>query len=57
MDFEAVRPHRRGGVHRPERWWTGGGGRTEILAAVDIAKASVDRGEGTEITQESMHAS
>jgi hypothetical protein len=32
------------------------GCRTEILAAVDIAKASVDRGEGTEITQESMRA-
>jgi Arc/MetJ-type ribon-helix-helix transcriptional regulator len=30
--------------------------RTEILAAVDIAKASIDRGEGTEITQESMRA-
>jgi Arc/MetJ-type ribon-helix-helix transcriptional regulator len=30
--------------------------RTEILAAVDIAKASVDRGEGVEITQESMRA-
>jgi Arc/MetJ-type ribon-helix-helix transcriptional regulator len=28
--------------------------RTEILAAVDIAKASIDRGEGIEITQESM---
>ncbi len=28
--------------------------RIEILAAVDIAKASIDRGEGTEITQESM---
>ena len=30
--------------------------RSEILAAVDIAKASVDRGEGTEVTQESMRA-
>ena len=30
--------------------------RAEILAAVDIAKASIDRGEGTEITQESMRA-
>ena len=30
--------------------------RTEILAAVDIAKASIDRGDGTEITQESMRA-
>jgi Arc/MetJ-type ribon-helix-helix transcriptional regulator len=30
--------------------------RTEILAAVDIAKASIDRGEGIEITQESMRA-
>ena len=29
--------------------------RAEILAAVDIAKASIDRGEGIEITQESMH--
>ena len=28
--------------------------RTEILAAVDIAKASMDRGEGIKITQESM---
>lgn len=28
--------------------------RTEILAAVDIAKAAIDREEGTEITQESM---
>ena len=28
--------------------------RTEILAAVDIAKASIGRGEGIEITQESM---
>jgi hypothetical protein len=32
------------------------GFRTEILAAIDIAKASVDRGEGTEITRESMRA-
>ena len=30
--------------------------RTDILAAVDIAKASIDRGEGTEVTQESMRA-
>ena len=30
--------------------------RSEILAAVDIAKASIDRGEGTEITQEHMRA-
>ena len=30
--------------------------RTEILAAVDIAKASIDRGEGVEITQSSMRA-
>jgi Arc/MetJ-type ribon-helix-helix transcriptional regulator len=30
--------------------------RTEILAAVDIAKASIDRGEGMEITKESMRA-
>ncbi len=30
--------------------------RTEILAAVDIAKASIDCGEGMEITQESMRA-
>ena len=30
--------------------------RTEILAAVDIAKSSVDRGEGIEITRESMRA-
>jgi Arc/MetJ-type ribon-helix-helix transcriptional regulator len=30
--------------------------RTEILAAVDIAKASIDRSEGIEITQESMRA-
>jgi hypothetical protein len=28
--------------------------RTEILAAVDIAKASIDRGEGIEITRESV---
>jgi Arc/MetJ-type ribon-helix-helix transcriptional regulator len=30
--------------------------RSEILAAVDIAKASIDRGEGTDITRESMRA-
>lgn len=30
--------------------------RAEILAAVDIAKASIDCGEGIEITQESMRA-
>ena len=30
--------------------------RSEILAAVDVAKASIDRGEGTEITQDSMGA-
>jgi Arc/MetJ-type ribon-helix-helix transcriptional regulator len=30
--------------------------RTEILAAVDIAKASIRRGEGIEITQQSMGA-
>jgi Arc/MetJ-type ribon-helix-helix transcriptional regulator len=30
--------------------------RTEILAAVDIAKASIDRGDGMEITRESMRA-
>jgi hypothetical protein len=30
--------------------------RIEILAAVDIAKASINRGEGTGITQESMRA-
>jgi putative addiction module CopG family antidote len=30
--------------------------RAEILAAVDIAKASIDRGEGTEITEDSMCA-
>jgi Arc/MetJ-type ribon-helix-helix transcriptional regulator len=30
--------------------------RSEILAAVDIAKASMDRGEGIEITQVSMRA-
>ena len=30
--------------------------RTEILAAIDIAKASIDRGEGIEITQEFMRA-
>jgi Arc/MetJ-type ribon-helix-helix transcriptional regulator len=30
--------------------------RTEILATVDIAMASIDRGEGAEITQESMRA-
>jgi Arc/MetJ-type ribon-helix-helix transcriptional regulator len=28
--------------------------RAEILAAVDMAKASIDRGEGIEITRESM---
>ena len=28
--------------------------RSEILAAVDIAQASIARGEGTEITRESM---
>jgi Arc/MetJ-type ribon-helix-helix transcriptional regulator len=30
--------------------------RAEILAAVDSAKASIDRGEGSEITLESMRA-
>ena len=30
--------------------------RTEILAAVDLAKAAIDRGEGIEITRESMRA-
>jgi Arc/MetJ-type ribon-helix-helix transcriptional regulator len=30
--------------------------RAEILSAVDIAKASIDRGEGIEITQDSMRA-
>jgi Arc/MetJ-type ribon-helix-helix transcriptional regulator len=30
--------------------------RSEILAAVDIAKAAIDRGEGIEITQESMRS-
>ena len=30
--------------------------RTEILAAVDIARASIRRGESVEITQESMRA-
>ena len=30
--------------------------RSEILAAVDIAKASIDRGEGIEITKETMRA-
>jgi Arc/MetJ-type ribon-helix-helix transcriptional regulator len=30
--------------------------RAEILAAVDIAKASIDRGDGIEITRESMRA-
>jgi Arc/MetJ-type ribon-helix-helix transcriptional regulator len=30
--------------------------RAEIIASVDIAKASIDRGEGAEITRESMLA-
>jgi Arc/MetJ-type ribon-helix-helix transcriptional regulator len=30
--------------------------RSEILDAIDIAKASLDRGEGIEITKESMRA-
>lgn len=30
--------------------------RAEILTAVDIAKASLDRGEGIEITQASMRS-
>ena len=30
--------------------------RTEILAAVDIAKASVDSGEGIDISEQSMRA-
>jgi putative addiction module CopG family antidote len=30
--------------------------RTEILAAVDIAKASIDSGEGIPITRESMRS-
>ena len=30
--------------------------RSEIIAAVDIAKASIDRGEGIEITKETMRA-
>jgi Arc/MetJ-type ribon-helix-helix transcriptional regulator len=29
--------------------------RAEILAAVDTAEASLDRGEGIEITEQSMH--
>lgn len=29
--------------------------RAEILAAVDTAQASIDRGEGLEITRQSMH--
>jgi putative addiction module CopG family antidote len=29
--------------------------RAEILAAVDEAEASLDRGEGIEITEQSMH--
>jgi hypothetical protein len=28
--------------------------RSEILTAIDLAKASIDRGEGTGITRESM---
>ena len=30
--------------------------RSEILAAADMAKASIDRGDGIEITQQSMRA-
>jgi Arc/MetJ-type ribon-helix-helix transcriptional regulator len=30
--------------------------RAEILAAVETAKAAIDRGEGTEITRESMRS-
>ncbi|HEY2136572.1 MAG TPA: hypothetical protein VGH49_11825 [Xanthobacteraceae bacterium] len=30
--------------------------RTEILAAVDIAKDSIERGEGSAITQDSMRS-
>jgi len=30
--------------------------RSEILAAVDVAKAAIDRGEGIEITQDSMRS-
>ena len=30
--------------------------RAEILTAVDIAKAELDRGEGIEITRASMHS-
>jgi putative addiction module CopG family antidote len=30
--------------------------RAEILAAVDVAKAALDRGEGIEITQASMRS-
>jgi Arc/MetJ-type ribon-helix-helix transcriptional regulator len=37
-------------------WIEGERRRSEILAAVDVAKASIDRGEGTEITQASMRA-
>jgi putative addiction module CopG family antidote len=29
--------------------------RAEILAAVDAAEASLDRGEGIEVTQQSIH--
>ena len=29
--------------------------RAEILAAVDAAEASLDRGEGIEVTEQSMH--
>jgi hypothetical protein len=42
-----VSGHRHEWIERERR-------RTEILAAVDVAKASIGRGEGIEITEESM---
>ncbi len=52
-----------GRLHRPEDaveealrlWEERERNRAEILAAVDAAEASLDRGEGIEVTEQSMH--
>jgi putative addiction module CopG family antidote len=52
-----------GRLHRPEDaveealrlWEERERTRAEILAAVDAAEVSLDRGEGIEVTEQSMH--